>query len=391
MNESTLNHKHAMEIIRRFMKYLRMQRASCSTPPDAGYFYLPYRHNGTSIDLPLGFIGTCGCSWAQEGGCTICDYGGYARSSTPLEARKQLHRLFREWNFPRVVNLSALGSIFDQTEVSHDTRTVFFETLRQMPNLEYVGVESRSEFVTAEAVREALECLGPIKLDIGMGLESVDDTIRNIILNKSLDLNTYVNAVGILKDLHVLPVTHVFFKPPLLTERESIEDVKHTIRFACSVRSHRIVLMLSNIKEYTLTWWLMSRGQYRVPWLWSVLKALLDLEDECLEGLLVYGFECGVNMMDTARNCPICTTAIRGAIDEFNKTGRRSALLRAWKIKCTCRNEWEMELFSERQVAIDQRIQWLVSELESYLGNTGDFTTSGAIPRSKLCLTKTRS
>ncbi len=336
--------KDARTAIRRFMRKLRGKWVDVNTaPPEAGFFFVPYRHAGEQLSLPLGWVGSRGCSWARQGGCTMCDYGGFSQTASPDSIRDQILGLMETWGHPSIVNLSSLGSVFDPRELDLGQRRSFFETLGGIPYLKYVGVESRCEYVTEEVLKQALEWLRHVELDIGVGLESHNELIRNVILNKALTLRTYDRAVLTMNRHGVLPVTHVFLKPPLLTEREAVEDAAATIRYAVAAGSQRIVLMLANIKERTLPWWLTQRGLYRVPWLWSALRLLLSLTEEELSGLFVYGFKCGIPLLDTARNCASCTKRIELLLDDFNRSGERAPLRQAWNLECSCRFEWEHE------------------------------------------------
>ena len=365
MSSTQLDKIRAKQVIQLFMKKMRNHPTEATWEiPTPNYFYLAYRHNNESMTLPLGWIGTRGCTWRLESGCTMCDYGGFDKISSPKDIRRQIQSLFEEWDYPAVANISAPGSIFDTKEVPYEQRKIFFQTLGTMPNLKHVGVESRPDQINYKALKEAIKWLGTVTMDVGLGLESVNEIIRNVILNKALDLPDYCHAVNSMLELNVSPVTHILFKAPLLTDREAIEDSKETIHYALDVGSERIVLMLSNIKNYTLSGWLHNNRYYRVPWLWSVLRMLLDLEKECLRELLVYGFECGMPMVDKARNCPKCTPLIRKHLDEFNFSGDRQILETAWSIRCKCREDWGKYFYAEPSVSLETRIVEIINILE---------------------------
>jgi len=343
--EGPWTRREAVLAIRQFMAEIRGPWADARTePPMPGYFYLPFRFQGKPIDLPLGCIGTRGCSWARTGGCTMCDYGGHSRTSTPDEIRAQIHHLFGKWGYPRIANLTAQGSVFDEQEMPEEHQRVFFETIREMPNLEYLGVESRAEFISPSVVERAVRWLGHVKLSVGLGLESLDDTVRNVYINKNLTLDDYHRALDVLRGADVLPVTHVLFKPPFLTEQEAIEEARRTIRYANEAGSPSTVLMLNNVKANTLTWWLWKRGEYRVPWLWSVIEMLRGLSKEELKGLFVYGFRSWNGILETAGNCPDCTDRVRQVIDELDYAGSVRGISASESELCSCRRMWEVHI-----------------------------------------------
>jgi|GEM_PF-287852 len=354
-SERSVSHEEAIRSVRLFMKDLRGPWADANAlPPASGYFHVPYRFEGQAVDLPLGWIGTRGCSWTRTGGCTMCDYGGYSQTASPDDVALQVRRLFEAWNHPHVVSLSALGSVLDPAEVPPAQQEAFFRTLGEMPGLRHVGIECRPEYVHPEVLQRVTRWLGPVGLDVGMGLESINETVRNVLLNKGLEMEAFERAVVHLREWRVKIVPHVFFKPPFMSEWDSILDAERTIRFCTELGPKDTILMLSNIKANTLTWWLWKRGEYRVPWLWSVLELVHRLEDEHVERLMIYGFQCGMPMLDMARNCEVCTPGIRQAIREFNYTGERRVLERARDQGCGCRKEWEGAL--ERAEDVETRI-----------------------------------
>jgi radical SAM enzyme (TIGR01210 family) len=207
-------------------------------------------------------------------------------------------------------------------------------------------VESRAEYITPEKIWEAKRILGPgVRFQVSMGLESSSEFIRNICINKGLTRGDYLKAVDCLKNLDTGVTTHILFKPPFLTEAEAIEDAIASIHYAEEKEADRIVLMVSNIKDHTLTSWLAERRLYRVPWLWGVLKTALEISRKAQRKLLIYGFKCGITLMDRGRNCPLCTDTILNKIDLFNFTGNTKHLEEGFSHSCKCKETW-MEVLS---------------------------------------------
>lgn len=362
--QTRVSNKEVVETISRAMRTFRQKRPldkkvkSC-----AGYFYLPISVQGSAYHLPLGFLGTTGCTWAKQGGCTMCDYGGFASRPSDQEFVDQAEHLLECWaglGPLKEVNLSALGSFFDEAELSPEARRGVLRSVASRRSIDLLGVESRPEFVTSERIEEAKAILGPrVRLEVGMGLESSNDFIRNVCINKRLGEADYLKAVDCLKNLRAGVTTHVLFKPPFLTEYEAIQDAVETINYAQKGGADRIVLMVSNVKDHTLTSWLLRMGLYRVPWLWGVLQTALEVNEEARGRLLIYGFRCGIPLIDRGRNCPVCTDAILSKIELFNFTGNAKHLKEALSVSCTCRESWTQGMDSTAfgRIPVPERVR----------------------------------
>lgn len=364
MMRATQTSTYETTLTRTLSQAMRIFRSQCPQEVNsyAGYFHLPISVQGQPYDLPLGFLGTLGCSWAKEGGCTMCNYGGFASSPSNQELIDQAEYLVKSWEDEgplKEVNLSALGSFFDEKELPAEAREGVLKRVASRKTIDLLGVESRPEFITAEKIEGAKTILGPqVRIEVGMGLESSDEFMRNVCINKDLSEEAYLRAVECLKDFDVGVTTHILFKPPFLTEEEAIDDAVASINYAHEKGADRIVLMVSNVKKYTLTSWLMERGLYRVPALWSVLRVALEINEEARKKLLIYGFKCGMTLLDQGRNCPVCTAAILNKIDLFNYTGNARHLQKGLYYGCKCKEVWAHQLSHDdpSSVPLSQRV-----------------------------------
>lgn len=346
-----------------------------------GYFRIPINIGGQMHRMPLGFVGSVGCRWARAGGCTMCDYGGFEGEVPDAVLIEQAADLLDQWGHVETeINLSSLGSFFDNRELSPIARRGILHEVAQREHLELLGVESRANDITPEKVREAISILGPNRcLEIGMGLESRNTFIRNVCINKGLPLQTFETAVRIIQECGAHVVAHVLFKPPFLTEAEATHDAMETIDYLDSLHVRRIVLMVCNVKHGTLVGELYERNLYRPAWLWSVLEATLSVSSSARQKLLIYGFECGIPMMALGGNCEACTPRILDAIDKFNGTADETYLQNALSIRCTCKIEWQKEKKRINPLPLPDRIESILDLLDDTDGSTSSVNENIAV------------
>ena len=359
---------------KRIARIMRRLRQTHPLPPakysEGGFFRIPVTIGGLPHEMPLGFVGSKGCRWASSGGCSMCDYGGFEGDVPDDLLIGQARELLDSWPGETEINLSSLGSFFDDGELSPGAREGILKEVAKRPQIELLGVESRADHVTTEKVARAKEILGQKRcLEVGMGLESVDDFVRNVCVNKGLSLECFERAVQVVSANGAEPVAHVLFKPPFLEEREAAEDAAATLSYLDELGIvRRIVVMVCNVKKGTLVGELHGKGLYRPPWLWSVLKTALECSAYVRKKLLIYGFRCGLPMEAVGRNCPRCTDKIQTAIHAFCGNGRIELLKKAWDAGCECKTAWHSEFDSLPELPLPQRVDLWTREIIDDLG-----------------------
>lgn len=376
--DASITAVHLRQRIQHIMRTLRAARPWPSAKfSEGGYFRIPIKVDGKPHNMPLGFVGSQGCNWARSGGCTMCDYGGFEGNIPDALLVRQATELISQWPSETEINLSSLGSFFDDKELSASARKGILNVVANTPSIKLLGVESRAADVTLEKIKQAKSILGSRFFEVGMGFESVNDFVRNVCINKGLSCKTFERAVEIIREAGAYPVGHVLFKAPFLTEEEAIDDAQATIEYLNALGMRRIVLMACNVKPGTLVGELHRLGLYRPPWLWSILRTALAVSKSARSKLLIYGFKCGLPMKSVGTNCPNCDIRILDKIENFNRTGESALLSDAIKTSCSCRNNWIQECgFKESNSLVErvnmqsqQVLQNLVSD-KSYFGVT---------------------
>ncbi len=333
---------------------MRTLRAGMFDPPKTRIwpptiYYLPRNYRGEPYNLPLIELETRGCSWCIEsGGCTMCNYGGQGRDIPSEILIAQASFALSAVRGAPYIHLVPIGSFYDDVEVPRDAREGITELVRNSGFVEYWATESRAGYVTEEKLAGTKELLDEIQFEVGVGLESSDPVVRELIIHKGEREESFLRFYSITKKNDVVSATHVLLKPPFLTESEAVEDAKRSIRWSIDNGSDYVILMVMNIRRgYTLLNWLYERGMYRLPMLWSLIKVLLDLEDKYRKRVVIGGLISSETMEIPARNCDKCTDYILSLLTMYQYTWDLDYLEEAWEHECECKERWR-ELMGER-------------------------------------------
>ncbi|RLJ01272.1 MAG: hypothetical protein DRP08_05730 [Candidatus Aenigmatarchaeota archaeon] len=159
---------------------------------------------------------------------------------------------------------------------------------------------------------------------------------------------------------------YILLGKPFLTVREDIEDAIKAIRFAVK-NDGVVILFLLNRQPFTLTNWLLERGKYELPSLWSAVQVLEMLKPEEREKVWVKGLDKAVPMpSEFPSTCPRCTPFVHNAIVGWNYT-RDFRLIEQIADCCKCRDTWYSKYEAIPDLPLEERIEkeyeWICREL----------------------------
>lgn len=307
-------------------KISHKEPVSCWSEPD--------RFNDQIIKAFVIILRTRGCSWSASSGCTMC---GYFNDSSLKEISDedliaQYHSAMKKYNDEPVVKIFNSGSFFDEDEVSTTVRDTIFKDLSS--KTQKIAVESRPEYITKSSLNAVSDFFSETLLEIGIGLETADDAIRNESINKGFTFADYKQSAKLLHSYHHLIKTYVLQKPPFLTEKDSIDDCVSTIKKVKDI-TDTISINPTNIQKFTLVEYLWRRKQYRPPWLWSVIDVITKasaITSKRLQCDIVAG-----GKMRGPHNCFTCDKKELHAIQSFSLSQDVHLFD---EVSCDCRDNW---------------------------------------------------
>ncbi|MCC7576988.1 MAG: archaeosine biosynthesis radical SAM protein RaSEA [Methanomethylovorans sp.] len=283
---------------------------------------------------------TSGCWWGKVGGCTMCGYVYDSAHTSPSaedlvsQFRKAMVKASKFDRF--MVKIFTSGSFLDEKEVPADALSKILSLLEEDDRIFKVVVESRPEFLTDASMKFCLDHLKDTLFEVAIGLETSSDLIRKHSINKGFTFTDYVRAAEVAKANGVAVKTYLMLKPPFISEKQALEDIVVSIREA-SVYSSVISINLCNVQKGTLIEYLWERGEYRPPWLWSIVDILKRTKQE-FPHLVITSDPVGAGAKRGPRNCKECSGQIADAIRAFSLSQELHDLE---GLECDCRHLWE--------------------------------------------------
>jgi hypothetical protein len=234
------------------------------------------------------------------------------------------------------VDLYNSGSFLSDEEIPPEVRQHVLSRLGRTA-VRRVLIESRPEFIRPENLAAARSALGDKELEIGIGLESSDDHVRDVLVKKGFSRGDFERAVGMLAVAGARLLAYLTVKPPGLEEQAAVEDAVASARYVFEVaQRHGISARAALQPVFVATGTDLEReflaARYRPPSLWSVVEVVrrahgmgevvVGLSDEGLEPHLV------------PSGCERCTGPLRRALAAYNGTRDLAAFE---GLDCACR------------------------------------------------------
>ncbi|GAH85360.1 unnamed protein product, partial [marine sediment metagenome] len=210
------------------------------------------------------------------------------------------------------------GSFLNEREVDPKARREILKIIATEKNIKVVILETRPEFITQEAVSEIERILSDKVVEIGVGLETKNDDIKEYCLNKGFDTEQYLKKTKLIVDSKLHLLSYVLIKPPFLTEREAIQEAIETAKFAFQHGADVVSFEPVSIQDFTLVHYLYQGKVFRPPWLWSTIEAAKATVS--FGFVRIGGFEFMPIPKIFTHNCANCNAEVISAIDRFNST-----------------------------------------------------------------------
>lgn len=290
--------------------------------------------NGKDCEALVLILATKGCSWALRSGCSMCGYTNDSASRATEESIwVQYNSALEKLHDQRVVKIYTSGSFLDRFEISPALKIRIIEDL--YPRVDKIVVETRHEYIT----RENLEDLRRFsdKLILAVGLESSNDMVLNYSVNKPSNFSHFRKSVSLASSMGFAIKSYLMLKPPFMSELDAIEDAVTTAK-SISEFSESISINPTNIQKDTVVELLWRKGNYRPPWLWSVVEVLIRT-DELPRRVL--SKPTGAGTIRGAHNCGRCDDRVMRAIADYSRHRKVESLS---SLDCSCRKVWQHDM-----------------------------------------------
>ncbi|HEY3361861.1 MAG TPA: archaeosine biosynthesis radical SAM protein RaSEA [Methanosarcina sp.] len=299
--------------------------------------------NGIQVKTLTVIFKSAGCRWGKAGGCTMCGYVYDCASEPPTleDYRAQLAKAMKKAEkFPEfMVKIFTSGSFLDEQEVPSEARDTILRILADDSRVVKVLAETRPNFVTEDNVQECLKILKNKPFELAFGLETSSDRIRKDSINKGFTFRDFVRASEIARKNGATVKAYLMLKPLFLSESQALEDIVRSIDDAAPY-SDTISINLCNVQKGTLVEALWEKGQYRPPWLWSIIE-ILERAKAAHPNLPLMSDPVGAGSKRGPHNCKICSSEIADSLRTFSLTQNPEDLR---IIDCECKELWRKVL-----------------------------------------------
>jgi radical SAM enzyme (TIGR01210 family) len=268
---------------------------------------------------------TRGCSVAT---CTMCPLPGEAVDP----ARRQIvsKNLIAQFDAAYsaedkqnhdLVTVYNNGNFFDDHEIPSDVRKYIYQQIASS-GAKILSVESLPQFINESSIKEIKECLGNKKIMVSIGLQSADDTIRELAIDSTCTRPAFENAIKLLSQVNGIVQPFLMIKPPFVTEAEAIDDAVSSVKYLYSLGITDSILCSTRVAPHTVLKTVHQKGMFNSPWIWSVVKVLQRCATEVPEAkprislgeLKMVGKEDSI----LTHNCQKCTDKLVDLISQFN-------------------------------------------------------------------------
>jgi len=320
--------------------------------------------NGQPTKRVIIYLRSSGCTWAVgrrrgvlrfQPGCLDCEHSvADTTYGVPISTKHYIGQFTAEYekqNFEDspILCLYNEGNFFNEAELPADARQEMLRIVGSDKRIKRLVLESLPEHISDRVLEDARKLLGPVELEVGIGLESADPKVRALCVNKSYSLVMF-KAVAQRVRRHCRLLAYVLVKPSFLTEKEALEDSINAVKFAFATGVDAVSIEPVSLGKYTMSSVLNRVGLYRPTWLWTVLE--VAKAGSVLGEVRIGGYQFAPSYAQHARNCESCTPRIKQHIRHFNSTYEFTDLLAE---NCACISEWREEL-GRKYPPLEERI-----------------------------------
>lgn len=309
---------------------------------------------GDKIERVIFYLRSTGCTWCKTdfGGCLMC--GHYHGTTKGRHISKQSYYQqfiaeYQKYNFSRypMVCIYNAGSILNPEEMHSDDLGLILRIVDENPHIKHLIIESRPECITDEAIRIIKRNIKRTVIEIGIGLETTSETVRDLCINKGFSFDDYKTAAKVIKNDGIKLLTYLTaVKPLFLTENEAVNDVLESI---ASIEDITDVISLepTSIQRGTLVEYFYNNGYYSIPRGWliqDIVRFLYSNRRYLPFELRIGGFEFYPTPDYFVSNCPDCDQILYDSIDTYNTIKEYNPLI---TLDCDCRSNYSKNMSIE--------------------------------------------
>lgn len=290
-----------------------------------------------------------GCAYGlrPQGGCSYCGFrhlttqgvrvstGEYVSQIDAALGKRHFHQ-----DQIREIDIYNSGSFLNDAEVPPEARSAILRRCAEEDAIRVVVVESRPEDITTgrlKALHDALDGRRePMAIEVAIGLEVYDDSLRMQGLRKGFTRSVFEAAVQRLSETATDLLGYVMLKPVEMSDEVALSDAEQAAEYVYSVAARygvraRIALEPTFVVPHTPLAEEHLLGCYSPPSLWLVRDTAARIAR--LGPLTVGLWDEALQPLAAPSSCAACSEPLLAALQRFNLSQDQAAL---FVPRCDC-------------------------------------------------------
>ena len=282
-----------------------------------------------------------GCSYGvRTGGCAGCKHWKIGTAGKKLDYPKMYTRQYQsaveQYGVRPVMCIFNEGNMLNSEEIPEYELLAIIQDLSKR-KVKRLIIESRPEYITENILRKIKNHAGEMEIEVGIGLESENDFVRNEIFLKGIQLKSFETSVKELIKFGIRSLAYVLLKPPFLNEVQAIYDAINTSKYAFSVGVSAVSLEPVGVEPYTLTDLLYLERAFKPAKLWSVIHCVNEIHSS--GEVRIGGYQFKPRPVTLPSNCDRCTEEVTNSIEKWNSTYDLLVLNEQY---CSCFDQYKL-------------------------------------------------
>jgi radical SAM enzyme (TIGR01210 family) len=201
------------------------------------------------------------------------------------------------------------------------------------------------EYINAEKIRNLKENLKRKYIEIAIGIETINDYIRNHYITKGMNFEEFTHILPICKEQGIGLKAYLLLKPPFLNETGAIDDCVNSIKNLINLKINTISINPLNVQRGTLVEYLWYQNKYRPPWFHSLFKVLKkSITQDDLTNVRIISDPSGAGTKRGIHNClkRECEKEAQHRLQQFVYSQELTSLENI-EFECDCKRKYQLQ------------------------------------------------
>ncbi|MBN1173964.1 MAG: hypothetical protein JXA67_17455 [Micromonosporaceae bacterium] len=309
------------------------------------------------------------CDWSRKGGgCVYCGFYRATNGGVRIPDDACLNQINQAYQHYIDLGADSVGiyndgSFLNPAELSESAQHAILETVASWPGIKSVTIETRGSFVTRAAIERCLRILRGVRLEVCLGIDSLDPSIQGLVTNRGVRVDATIRKLQLLKELGCGATALMVYKLPFLTESETFDDLLGSITRLTELGIN-VDLEAMTVQSGSVLELLHQEGLYRPPWIWSIIELLRAAPDP--KSVYLSPFSYSVMTKDVPRNCQHCSEDVKRELFDRYELSRDAGDLP--QLRDCCVATWREEFTRDCETSLEARVAQHLARIEGRIG-----------------------